>query len=253
MLYHEAKLAHGERLFRWRSFLPLAFLPVLLVQAWLRAPEEAPTTAWSLVCLAVALAGLAVRVAAIGCTAPGTSGRNTGQGQVADALNTTGLYSLCRHPLYVGNYLMLLGPVLLVGTPGTLALFTLCFWMCYGRIVLVEERFLAAKYGEAYRDYAARVPVFLPRLSGWTPPGRGFSTCRILRRGAPAARAARRLALAGRRQPGAVPRAAPGRQAHALAARPPRRAPRRGVGAPRGSDPPRRRRGARPDAPDPFT
>ena len=32
----------------------------------------------------------------------GTSGRNTAK-QVADTLNTTGLYSLTRNPLYLGN------------------------------------------------------------------------------------------------------------------------------------------------------
>ncbi|MGB8874133.1 MAG: hypothetical protein WCC75_12145, partial [Desulfobaccales bacterium] len=38
----------------------------------------------------------------------GTSGRNT-QGQVAETLNTTGIYSLVRNPLYLGNFLIWLG------------------------------------------------------------------------------------------------------------------------------------------------
>ena len=32
-----------------------------------------------------------------------TSGRNT-HDQVADSLNTSGIYSIVRHPLYVGNF-----------------------------------------------------------------------------------------------------------------------------------------------------
>lgn len=183
MLYRDCQLDHGRRLFRYRSFLPLAFLPVLLAEALSGGPQAAePGLVWSLFCLCVSLAGLGVRVAAIGSSAPGTSGRNTSQGQVADDLNTSGFYSLCRHPLYVGNFLLLLGPVLLVGSPWTLVLFVLAFWMVYGRIVLVEETYLEEKYGDGYRDYASGTAVFLPRFANWSPPGRRFSTRRILRR-----------------------------------------------------------------------
>mgnify|MGYP005945208337 FL=1 len=69
-------------------------------------------------CLAVSLAGLAVRIHTVGHAPAGTSGRNT-RGQVADTLNTTGFYSIIRHPLYFGNLLISLGIVLLTADPAS--------------------------------------------------------------------------------------------------------------------------------------
>ena len=51
-----------------------------------------------------------------GFAARNTSGRNTGQGQVADKLNTTGAYSLTRNPLYLGNALMWAAVAMLTGS-----------------------------------------------------------------------------------------------------------------------------------------
>ena len=51
----------------------------------------------------------------VGFTPRGTSGRNTKEGQVAESLNTLGMYSMCRHPLYLGNLLMWLGIVMYMG------------------------------------------------------------------------------------------------------------------------------------------
>lgn len=56
--------------------------------------------------------GFWIRSVAIATTPKGTSGRNTKEGQVAESLNTTGIYSMIRHPLYLGNYLMWIGIVL---------------------------------------------------------------------------------------------------------------------------------------------
>ena len=53
----------------------------------------------------VSFAGLCIRAYTIGTTPRGTSGRNTKE-QVANELNSTGMYSMVRHPLYLGNYLM---------------------------------------------------------------------------------------------------------------------------------------------------
>src|SRR5262245_19709566 len=93
----------GSFLFRWRSYLPLAPLFAASYAGPRIDPGSAATrVAWDAVCLAVALIGLAVRVVTVGTAARGTSGRNT-RAQKADVLNTTGIYSIVRHPLYVGN------------------------------------------------------------------------------------------------------------------------------------------------------
>ena len=53
--------------------------------------------------LLVSLFGLAVRVRTAGHTPDRTSDRRTAEGQVPDEPNTTGIYSVMRNPLYVGD------------------------------------------------------------------------------------------------------------------------------------------------------
>ena len=60
--------------------------------------------------------GLGIRVFTVGFTPKNTSGRNTAE-QIADVLNTSGIYSMVRHPLYVGNFFMWLGIGLLTQNP----------------------------------------------------------------------------------------------------------------------------------------
>ena len=124
----------GDWLFRRRSYLPLVLLALVLVQmtrSGYPAGGRAADRLWEALCFAVSAVGLAVRVAAVGTAPAGTSGRNTNEGQVASTVNTTGLYSLVRHPLYVGNYLMYLGVALLPRSAWLAVVFTLAFWLYY--------------------------------------------------------------------------------------------------------------------------
>lgn len=179
----------GNWLFRWRSYLPLLlFVPVLLGLRHFTYPEgrHELDLAWEAVCLAVSLAGLAVRVVTIGHTPAGTSGRNTGEGQVAATLNTTGLYSLVRHPLYLGNYLMWLGVALFPRAAWVALAVSAAFWLYYERIMFAEEEFLRRRFGAAFEAWAARTPAFLPRPFGaraaWVSPALPFSWRNVLRR-----------------------------------------------------------------------
>ena len=108
----------GNWLFRWRSFLPLilfaAAFPVVLL-GWHTDPAFAELR-WWLPCLLVSLLGQTIRAITIGYTPRGTSGRNTSEGQVAESLNTRGIYGTVRHPLYVGNFFMWMGIVLFTGS-----------------------------------------------------------------------------------------------------------------------------------------
>ncbi len=102
----------GNWLFRWRSYLPLLLLlPMTLAieRSHALGVRDARPDFWPLVCMGVSFFGLAIRVAAVGYAPAGTSGRNTKAGQVARSLNTTGMYSLVRHPLYLGNFVIWIG------------------------------------------------------------------------------------------------------------------------------------------------
>ena len=59
---------------------------------------------------------------------------------------------------------------------------TMFFALYYERIIFAEERFLEAKFGAAYSDWAARTPVFIPRPSLWNSPALAFSARTVLKR-----------------------------------------------------------------------
>lgn len=95
--------------------------------------------------------GFLIRFYTIGTTPHGTSGRNTKQ-QVAEVLNSTGIYATLRHPLYLGNYLIWIGIVTYVFNPLFILIISLIFWLYYDRIMFAEERFLEKKFGDEYLD-----------------------------------------------------------------------------------------------------
>lgn len=173
-------------MFRWRSYLPLALIPAVFFGAresgyfenWFGEELE---KAWDIFAVAVSFAGLAVRVAVSGYVPHGTSGRNT-RHQRADSLNTTGLYSVTRNPLYLGNFLILLGFALAVKVWWVVFIAVVAFAFYYERIILTEEEFLYKKFGEDYTGGMERTPAFFPNLRLWRRPGLPFSLRTALRR-----------------------------------------------------------------------
>jgi protein-S-isoprenylcysteine O-methyltransferase Ste14 len=189
MPLREEFVRSGSWLFRHRSYLPLVlFAPVLLQMRHYTYPggTVAGDRSWEGFCLLVSLVGLGIRVYAVGCAPAGTSGRNTREGQVANVLNTTGLYSVVRHPLYLGNFLMWMGVALLPRSAWLAVVIALAFWLYYERIMFAEEEFLRAKFGEPYVAWASATPAFFPRLFGarprWQPSALPFSLRNALRR-----------------------------------------------------------------------
>lgn len=169
----------GLALFRWRSYWPLVALALAVLIVWLR-PNPYPALAWP--ALALGLLGLLIRIATVGYTPKNTSGRNTAEGQVAESINTQGMYSLVRHPLYLGNFLMWLAPALLTGHGWFILVFTLAFWLYYERIMFAEEQFLFGKFGSEYQNWAQSRPAFLPRALTWHRPGLSFSWKKVLKK-----------------------------------------------------------------------
>jgi protein-S-isoprenylcysteine O-methyltransferase Ste14 len=172
--------AAGNWLFRRRGYLPLLLFPMLVVAA--AGPDGTALGAgWEVICVALAMGGLALRAATAGFVPKDTSQRNTGRPQ-AEALNTTGMYSVVRHPLYLGNYLMWLGVALFSGAWWAPVIASLVFWLYYERIMFAEEEFLRRRFGDDYIAWAETTPAFLPRLRGWRPPEVAFSPLTVLRR-----------------------------------------------------------------------
>ena len=112
----------------------------------------------------VSFAGLCIRAYTIGTTPRGTSGRNTKE-QVANELNSTGMYSMVRHPLYLGNYLMWAGLLIFIGSLPLFIIISLLYWIYYERIMYAEECFLEKQFGEKYTEWSMTVPPFLPKIA----------------------------------------------------------------------------------------
>ena len=77
-------------------------------------------------------------------------------------LLTEGIYGRLRHPRYVEFTLALIGWSLFANYLGLYVEMALSIAALY-LVVLVEERELRERYGQAYADYSARVPRFVPR------------------------------------------------------------------------------------------
>jgi protein-S-isoprenylcysteine O-methyltransferase Ste14 len=136
---------------------------------------------WELLCLIVSFVGLIIRALTVGWSSNRTSGRHTAQ-QVADTLNTTGMYSIARNPLYLGNFLIVLGVVIFLRVWWIPFIYVLLFALYYERIIFAEEMFLRRKFGTEYVEWAGKTPVFFPRLTLWQTPASPFSWREILRR-----------------------------------------------------------------------
>ena len=173
----------GDRLFRWRSYFPLLLAPILVAGLLTTAPPFAVSweeMAWKVVAVMVALAGLALRVWAVGSAPSGTSERSTVNPRASE-LRTSGPYSIVRHPLYLANGLMALGLSLFPGVwylPVVLVLATLLY---YERIAVREEAFLSDRFGADFEAWAGRVPAVVPSFGGYCRATQPFSWRKVLR------------------------------------------------------------------------
>ncbi len=76
-------------------------------------------------------------------------------------LITHGLYRFVQHPIYLGVLLYAFSLPLIVGSPLGLLVMTALIPMLILRIKL-EERVLAARFGQEYSEYARRTKRFIP-------------------------------------------------------------------------------------------
>ena len=172
----------GAVLFRYRGQIPLllflAAIPIIYFGDYSAYTSEIE---WTLKAMAILICstGFLIRIITIGTAAPHTSGRNTKK-QVAESLNTRGIYSVVRHPLYLGNYLMWAGITMYVMHFWFFAVVSLLFWIYYERIMFTEERFLEKKFGPAFIKWSRQTPAFIPSFKHYTPGLYPFSIRRVL-------------------------------------------------------------------------
>ena len=84
-------------------------------------------------------------------------------GRKGHAVVAEGPYSITRNPLYLGTLLMAIGTVALLGSLTMMVGLAIAAAAYLLVTIPSEERRLADKLGEAYREYVQRVPRFWPR------------------------------------------------------------------------------------------
>src|SRR5579859_1564560 len=142
----------GAQLFRRRSWLPVPFVLVALL-----VPAHITLTNWIAGAVAIAI-GEAIRLA--GVAAAGTVTRR--RSRDVQRLVTYGIFAAVRNPLYVGNFFIWMGFVLISGVLWFLPIAIVLFFVEYTLIVAYEEGVLESIFGEEYLRYKATTPRWVP-------------------------------------------------------------------------------------------
>lgn len=184
----------GNFLFKHRGQFPLILFGLAIpVIFWTNnhAILESKAVYFSLLSGSILLTviGQVIRSIAIAKSAKQTSGRNT-WGHEAKALNTTGIYSIVRHPLYLGNFFIWIGIVCFIGNLWFVVIAALLFIWYYERIMFSEEVFLEKEFGEKYVSWSLRTPAFIPSWKQYAKNDVSFSVKTLLRREYPGVSAA---------------------------------------------------------------
>ncbi len=80
-------------------------------------------------------------------------------------LATSGPYAWARHPLYVGNILIMFGMVVICLNWWILAITVIFFWFFYPTTIRYEDQKLEKLFAEEWKKWASKVPALMPRLS----------------------------------------------------------------------------------------
>lgn len=156
----------GNFLFHTRNVLFPVFLLTLLF-IWSPVPLNDAASCYVMTAgLLMISLGQLFRITTIGLAYIVRGGRN--RRIYAEDLVTGGLFSHCRNPLYVGNQLIAIGYLFVAGNWSSIIIGSVAFLIIYRLIVHSEETFLRAKFGQAYDDFCADVPRWIPKLDGLT-------------------------------------------------------------------------------------
>ena len=146
-------------LFSNRSFTPIPLVLVILYLSSLSYP-------YFIIGIGLIVVGESIRIYGVRFAGGATRTREVG----APSLCTSGPYSRCRNPLYLGNMIIYCGVVLMAGGQFLWPLLFIVFFfftLQYSMIISLEEETLVKLFGNEYQLYRESVPKLFPRISPW--------------------------------------------------------------------------------------
>ncbi|MFA5039124.1 MAG: isoprenylcysteine carboxylmethyltransferase family protein [Candidatus Omnitrophota bacterium] len=79
-------------------------------------------------------------------------------------LTTSGPYAYTRNPLYLGNFLLGLGVVVVANNAWLTLYYAVTFLIIYAGTIREEQNVLEEKFGPEYKAYVKSVPMFFPKF-----------------------------------------------------------------------------------------
>ena len=90
-------------------------------------------------------------------------GQPTDPGHPTSKVVKTGVFAISRNPLYLGSVIIFLGIALALNMLWTLVTLLVSIIVCHYVLIIPEEKYLAEKFDEEYKDYTATVRRWLGR------------------------------------------------------------------------------------------
>ncbi|MBK9928102.1 MAG: isoprenylcysteine carboxylmethyltransferase family protein [Anaerolineales bacterium] len=87
----------------------------------------------------------------------------TDPGHPTTKIVKTGVFAISRNPLYLGGVLVLSGVALMLNMLWALVMLLPSTILCHYILIIPEERYLTAKFGDEYKEYVASVHRWLGR------------------------------------------------------------------------------------------
>ena len=131
-------------------------------------------------CLGLRLSGCLLRIITMGYT-PKASVPDQ-KGVFTPHHYTFGAYSIVRHPLYLGNFIIWLGMIIITGNFWFIISFALLYFIYLERIMMAKEKQLKLKFGFKYSRWADNVPAILPNVWLYKKPHSTFNWKKVSQR-----------------------------------------------------------------------
>ena len=152
------------------STLAVVIVGGIYTDRWLGLPKVSPGIAGVLVGVVLLIAGASL---CGWCVARFLGARGTPVPlNPPEELIVSGPYAWVRNPMLTGVFLALVGLGFLLDSLGITLIWTPAYALLHiAELKWVEEPELVRRFGSAYTEYRAKVPMFIPRLRRYRGPG----------------------------------------------------------------------------------